>query len=86
LWNLFGLRGARKIRFEEDILDTWREYGSDPEIKHVVSEFKGALNLRHWLAHGRYWKLNLGRVSGYNPVDVFDICRELLQKSVGLTP
>jgi hypothetical protein len=77
-WSWSHWRRIRKIRLEEDILDTWRDHGSDPGIKHVVSEFKGALNLRHWLAHGRYWEATLGRAL-YDVVDVFDICRELLQ-------
>jgi uncharacterized protein (DUF4415 family) len=80
LWNAFRPRAIQNIRLEEDILDTWREHGPRPrEIKRAVEEFKGALNLRHWLAHGRYWKPQLGRTGGYDPVDVFEICRELLQ-------
>ena len=76
LRDAYKKRG-RKIRLEEDILDVWREYG-DAGIKRVVQEFKAALNLRHWLAHGRYWKPKLGR-AGYDAVDVFDICGGLLQ-------
>jgi hypothetical protein len=53
-WNAFRPRAFQNIRLEEDILDTWREYGPHPpEIKRAVEEFKGALKLRHWLAHGR---------------------------------
>ncbi|MGA2619570.1 MAG: hypothetical protein ABSF26_18325 [Thermoguttaceae bacterium] len=69
---------GKKIRLEEDILDVWRKHG-DAGIRQAVQEFKGALKLRDWLAHGRYWKPKLGRVSGYDLVDVFDICRGLLQ-------
>jgi hypothetical protein len=75
---------ANRIRLEEDILDVWREQRI-AGIGRAVSGFKGALNLRHWLAHGRYWKPKLGRAAGYDPVDVFDICRELLE-AIGLTP
>jgi len=75
---------ANRIRLEEDILDVWREQRI-AGIRRAVSGFKGALNLRHWLAHGRYWKPKLGRAAGYDPVDVFDICRELLE-AIGLTP
>jgi hypothetical protein len=64
-WNRFP-----DIRLEEDILDTWRDHGPNPATRHVLSEFKGALKLRHWLAHGRYWKPDLGRAS-YDIVDVF---------------
>jgi hypothetical protein len=78
-------RGVEKIRLEEDILDTWRDVGIAPGIKLAVAEFKGALHLRHWLAHGRYWRPKLGRAAGHDPVDVFDICKELLQ-AVDLMP
>lgn len=67
-----------KIQLDEDILDAWREH-ANTRIKSAISEFKGALKLRHWLAHGRYWRPKLGRANGYNPNDVFDICNELLQ-------
>jgi hypothetical protein len=81
--DAFKERGER-IRLEEDILDVWWEHGNDG-ISRAVSEFKGALNLRHCLAHGSYWKPKLGRAAGYAPVDVFEICRKLLQ-AIGLTP
>jgi hypothetical protein len=76
-------RGIDRIRLEDDILDIWKEHGSNAGIKNAVSEFKGALNLRNWLAHGRYLIPRLGRAAGYDPVDIFDICNELLQ-SIGL--
>lgn len=67
-----------RIRLEEDILDQWRQDGTT-RIKSAIGEFKGALMLRHWLAHGRYWPAKLGRAAGYIPADVYDICKELLQ-------
>ena len=48
----------------------WREQRI-AGINSAVLEFKGVLNLRHWLAHGRYWKPKLGRVAGYDAVNVF---------------
>jgi hypothetical protein len=48
-----------------------------PETKSPAGDFKGALKLRNWLAHGRYWTPKLGRKS-YSPGDVFDICEQLL--------
>jgi hypothetical protein len=84
-----GFRNAskkrgKKIRLEEDILDVWREHGV-VRIKNAVREFKGALNLRDWLAHGRYWTPKLGRVAGYDATVVLGICSELLQ-AIGLPP
>jgi hypothetical protein len=33
--------------------------GSVP--KHIITALKICFNYRHWLAHGRYWRLNLGK-------------------------
>ena len=30
-------------------------------LKSGVSAYRSLLNLRHWLAHGRYWSPKLGR-------------------------
>lgn len=84
-WEAYRAQGVGRIRLEEDILDVWRVHGDDARIRRSIAEFKGALRLRHWLAQGRYWRPKLGRASGYDVVDVFDICNELL-KAVGLMP
>ena len=78
-WEIYKGQGIEKIRLEEDILDTCRDLGLAPGIKPAVAEFKGALHLRNWLAHGRYWKPKLGHAAEYDAVDVFDICKTLLQ-------
>ncbi len=86
-WKTYRWRRWRRIdsiRLEEDILDGWRLCGNSA-IAGAVGPFKGALNLRHWLAHGRYWTLKAGQHAGYDPVDIFDICKELLQ-ATGLMP
>ena len=47
------------VSLEQDILTIWKqEY---PGFKSIISEYIGALNYRHWLAHGRYWRPKLGR-------------------------
>jgi len=66
---------ADRPGLEEDILDTWATRA--PTAKTPVGDFKGALKLRHWLAHGRYWSPKLGRQE-YSPGDVFDISKSLL--------
>ncbi len=43
-----------KAHFEEDILNIWSK--NYPNLKGIIGELKGALKLRHWLAHGRYWE------------------------------
>lgn len=62
-----------RIRLDEDILGAMKEDGVSASI---IAAFRGALRLRHWLAHGRHWHPKLGR--GYAPSDVFDISRQLI--------
>jgi hypothetical protein len=50
---------GNKISFEEDIIEGWKN--CFPAHKSVLSQLKGALNYRHWFAHGRYYKPNLGQ-------------------------
>lgn len=63
-----------RIQLEEHILDTWKEL--DPRAKKAVGNFRAALRLRNWLAHGRYWTPKLGQ--SYRPNDIFDIALDLL--------
>src|SRR5258708_34677092 len=65
-------RAARgdKIRLDEDILvNISQAFG----MKLVVGDFRGVLNLRHWLAHGRDWNPKIGR--RYTPDDVFEVSK-----------
>jgi hypothetical protein len=64
---------TRKTRFARERL----RKDLVPTTKRPIGDFKGALNLRHWLAHGRYWNPKLGRT--YSPGDVYDISADLLQ-------
>ncbi len=68
-----------KVRLEEHILDTWA--ARVPKAKTRVSDFRGALNYRHWLAHGRYWVPKLGRQ--YDPCGLLMIITELFAE-IGL--
>lgn len=57
------------INLEDDVLNVWVE--NVPSTKPHFGSFKGALNYRHWLAHGRYWVPKLGRK--YDPVGILNI-------------
>ena len=63
-----------KVRLAEDILDGWSKH--HPGHKTCISEFKAALKLRNWLAHGRYWYPKLGK--SYTRRVVCDICDNLV--------
>lgn len=49
-----------KVHLEDEILAIWKQ--EHPEFKQIISNFKGALKYRHWLAHGRYWTPKLGKI------------------------
>ncbi len=71
--TLYKRHGVR-VRLDEDILETWKKHRATAE--NAVSKFRGALKLRHWLAHGRYWTPKFRM--NYSPSDVFDIADDLL--------
>jgi hypothetical protein len=68
------------VRLEQELLETW--VTCHDGCKAAVSDFKGALNLRHWLAHGRYWTPKLGR--RYAVRDVFEIADRLFTHLPGV--
>ncbi len=78
--EIYQAKGSQAA-LDEDILETWKEL--KPGTKQKVGGFNGALNLRHWLAHGRYWTPRLGR--DYSPGDIYDIAYDLLV-AIGLLP
>jgi hypothetical protein len=78
--ELYRDRGE-SVRLDEDVLGTWIAH--HPGCKPAVSEFRAALKLRHWLAHGRYWTPKLGRT--YAPKDVFAIAGRLFDRLPGVT-
>ena len=41
-----------RVSLDDDILAAWRQY--HPDLGVLLGELRGALKLRHWLAHGRY--------------------------------
>ncbi|MEI8140971.1 MAG: hypothetical protein WCI03_14035 [bacterium] len=67
-----------KISLDNHILDTLAK--QHPTAKASVSQLRGALHYRHWLAHGRYWYL-LGQK--YDPSGLAKIITTLFHK-IGL--
>jgi len=64
---------GRYASLEADILDTWKNL--EPSARDVIGEYKSVLQMRHWLAHGRYWVAKLGRK--YDFFSVYAICENL---------
>ena len=67
-------RRIRLIRLKQHILETWKRLV--PETRGAIGGFLGALLLRDWLAHGRYWPPRLGR--RYSPSVVYDIANAVV--------
>jgi hypothetical protein len=65
----------QKPRLDEDILAAWRE--EHTRYKGRISDFRGTLKLRHWIAHGRYWVPKFGLQ--YQPELVFAIVDQIVE-------
>lgn len=68
-------RGTR-VRLDEDILEAWAVAGG--VAKSTLGDFRRLLNLRDWLAHGRYWAPKIGQQ--YDAHGVFSVTNRLLGK------
>ena len=49
----------QQVSFSIDILDLWKANQHVPA--HVIGEIRSAYNYRNWVAHGRYWQVELDR-------------------------
>jgi hypothetical protein len=64
-----------KASLDDEILEGWSE--TYPIYRRLVGEVKGALNYRHWIAHGRYWEPKLARKK-YDYLTVYTLAAEVL--------
>ncbi len=69
-----------QVRFDEDILEGWKKY--IPGVAPLIGRLHGALKLRHWVAHGRYWHPKLGRKYDFD--SVYDLA-EVIASTLHLT-
>lgn len=51
--KLYNTKSDR-ARLDDEILEVWRQH-LEPTGRAVISQLRGMLKYRHWLAHGRYW-------------------------------
>ncbi len=65
-----------RIALDEHLMSEWLK--ARPGAKSSVADFRGAMKLRNWLAHGRYWTPKLAQQT-YTPADVYDICDAVLR-------
>lgn len=76
--ELKALHGAKgnKAKIDADLLRLWRENTSISPA--LISTVTIAFKHRHWLAHGRYWVLKLGRKFDY--VTLYQIADEFIEQ------
>jgi hypothetical protein len=72
--ELYEKKGTR-VSLRDEILEAWKEV--HPDCTEAIGDFRGALNVRDWLAHGRYWIPRFGRK--YNAILVFNISKNLFE-------
>ena len=49
-----------------DIFLQWKSHSTVP--RSIISDLEQAFKYRHWLAHGRYWTLKIGREYDYDDI------------------
>ena len=54
------------VSLDEDIFETWKT--KTPTSKKLIGDLRTAFKLRHWLAHGRYGQLRLGRAFDFDSI------------------
>jgi hypothetical protein len=73
--------------YEGGILDEWKRYiGSLTDLLRLdqarllsaIGRFKNLLNIRHWVAHGRYWELKWN-IEHFSPSGAAEIIAELYE-------
>ena len=50
----------------KDIFLEWKSHSNVP--RSIISDLEQAFKYRHWLAHGRYWTLKIGREYDYDDI------------------
>ncbi|MBF0416076.1 MAG: hypothetical protein HQL79_09955 [Magnetococcales bacterium] len=69
--------GAGGVELKK-ILDVWiQQHPGDTDMENKISMYKAALELRHWLAHGRWWNLRSGHTVSNIQQIVDDVLRTM---------
>jgi hypothetical protein len=66
----------------DDILEAWKE--ANPGTGDAIGRFKQVVNLRHWMAHGRYWPPQ--GFNGFDADSVVDRARAMERSLKGAMP
>lgn len=76
LYKEHGKKHGLSIKLKQQLLEA-HEQAAAPEVQRAINDFVGALKIRHWLAHGRYWKPKFGQQP--TPEAIFAICSGLIE-------
>jgi hypothetical protein len=77
-----------RVRLDEHLLEAWSLSVEDADdlhrrtVREAIALFRGDINLRNWLAHGRHRRPKLARQYP-SAAEVFEACRRL-QIATGL--
>jgi hypothetical protein len=52
-------KAKERVSFDRDVLEAWKEHGGLDS--NLIGNIRGAMKLRHWLAHGRWWQPKFGQ-------------------------
>lgn len=73
--------------YDDGIIEAWKRYIASlkplpdtdrARLLAAIGRFKNLLTIRHWVAHGRYWKLRWSP-EHFHPIDVADIVTQLYE-------
>lgn len=64
------------VSLDEHILEAWKTQA--PKSKKLISDLRTAFRLRHWLAHGRYGQLRLGRAFDFD--SIYDLAVTVIEQ------
>lgn len=62
-----------KVSFDGTILAAWKEYY--PACRHKIGAYRGLLDSRNWIAHGRLWKFD----TVFDVDIVYQICDDVIK-------
>jgi hypothetical protein len=64
------------VSLDEHIFEAWK--AQTPTSKKLISDLRTAFKLRHWLAHGRYGQLRLGRAFDFD--SIYDLAVTVIEQ------
>jgi len=64
------------VSLDEHIFEAWKT--QNPASRKLIGDLRTAFRLRHWLAHGRYGQLRLGRAFDFD--SIYDLAVTVIEQ------